>query len=379
MRQRAVLVFLALAGLTACRRAPEPGPAPAAPALLPVVVATAQKIDAPVFLRTIGSVEPKARVMLRPQVTAKVKELAAPEGTDVNAGQAVILLDAGPFETTLRQAEAELDHARAVAEDAHRLVDRLKEATTAVSQREVEEAAAKAKAADADTASKEAMVGTARWNVSYCTITAPFTGRLGAYLVKPGAIVKSEEADLVELTQVDPIEVGFSVPEENIPAIREAMGRGRVEVDALPAGEAANPVKGTLTFFDNKVDPMTGTIRLKATFANADRRLWPGRFANVSVLLALEPDSVGVPEAAVVTSQSGPSVFVVKKDQSVEIRPVRVRRTVDGTSIIDSGVSAGETVVTEGQLRLGPNSKVQPKGPPSSPAQGTPAAAMKTP
>lgn len=357
-----IAAISSLALLAACERSGASKPAAAAPLAVPVGVAVAKSVDAPILLRAIGSVESRARVRLRPQVTARVNSLSATEGSDVKAGQELVKLDAGPFESVLREAQANLARSRAVAEDAHRLVERVSEAvaSNSFSKQGLEEAQAKAKAADADVLSAEARVETARWNVSYCTIAAPFDGRLGAYMVRPGAIVKSEEADLVEIVQTDPIDVGFSVPEEYIPGVRAAMAKGPVAVEAVSSGETG-PAAGTLTFVDSSVDPSTGTIRLKATFPNADRRLWPGRFTNLTVLLGLEEASVSIPDSAIQPSQTGSSVFVVTPDQGVELRNVKVRRSQDGHSIIDSGVKAGETVVTEGQLRLSPKSKVQVK------------------
>ncbi|MEK6700814.1 MAG: efflux RND transporter periplasmic adaptor subunit [Planctomycetota bacterium] len=366
MNTRSVGFFAAILSLTllaSCERSGADKPAAAGPLPVPVGVAVARSVDAPILLRAIGSVESRARVNLRPQVTARVKSLSVAEGSDVVAGQELVRLDSGPFESVLREAEANLARARAVAEDAHRLVERVSEAvaSNSFSKQGLEEAQAKAKAADADVRSAEARVETARWNVSYCTIHAPFDGRLGAYMVRPGAIVKGEEADLVEIVQTDPIDVGFAVGEDHIPGVRAAMGRGPVSVEASSGGETGPAATGTLTFIDSSVDPSTGTIRLKATFPNADRRLWPGRFSNVTVLLGHEAGSVSIPDSAVQSSQAGASVFVVNSDQSVELREVKVRRRLDGQSIIESGVKAGETVVTEGQLRLGPKSKVQVK------------------
>jgi multidrug efflux system membrane fusion protein len=248
-----------------------------------------------------------------------------------------------------------------MAEDAEHLAERIRVAlvSAATSQRELEEAEAKVKAAQADVQSSEARVDTARLNLAYCTIVAPFAGRLGPFMVKPGAIVKTDEADLVEITKTDPIDVGLSVPEDNLGAIRKAMAAGPVRVEATPSGDSGAPAAGSLSFIDSKVDAMTGTIRLKATFANADRRLWPGQFTNVVLLLGREPGSVTIPESAIQPSQTGPSIFVVKADQTVELRQVKVRRIADGQGVIDQGVSAGETVVTGGQLRLGPGVKVE--------------------
>lgn len=345
----------------------------AALAPVPVTTATAVSLDMPIRMRAIGTVGSKANVVLRPQITARVMELLAEEGSDVEAGQALFRLDARPYEAALREAEADLAQGRAMADDARRLTNRLEEATDslAVSNREIEEARAKAVAADAGVLSELARVEIAKLNLEYCTIHAPFAGRLGQFLVKPGTILKANEADMVELTQIDPIEIGFAVPEARIEAIRAAADP--VSVEASPSGDTSGPQSGTMTFMDNKVDPTTGTIQIKATFANAARKLWPGQFANVTVLLGHETGSIVVPESAVQPSQYGASVFVVKEDQTVELRIVTVRRVVDGQSILEQGIRAGDIVVTDGHLRLTPGAKVQIK-----PSAGTEANAGTT-
>lgn len=338
------------------------GGGPPKPPPVPVAVATATRADVPIALRTIGSVESKARVVLRPQVAGRIVELAAEEGTDVQAGQVLVRLDPRPFEAVIAEAEANLARGRAEALDANQLAERTKTAAlaSAISARESEAAKARAMAADAQVQSYQALLDTAKLNLMYCTVSAPFAGRLGSFLVKPGSIVKENDTDLVELSQIDPIEVAFSIPEENIPAVRLALVRGAPVVEVAPAGTALGeaPAIGELTFVDNKVDPATGSIRLKAAFANADRRLWPGQFANVRMILGQDDDAVMVPEAAVQVTQSGPAVFVVGADKTVELRVVAVRRTVDGMSVIEHGIEEGETVVTDGQLRLAVGSSV---------------------
>lgn len=355
-------VAVAAAAMAGCDRKSEQKSAVAL-APVPVTTATAVSVDVPISMRAIGTVGSKASIMMRPQITARVMELLADEGSDVKAGQALFRLDPRPFEAALREAEADLAQGRAMAEDAHRLANRLVDATDslAVSTREVEETKAKAVAADAGALSDQARVEIAKLNLDYCTIAAPFAGRLGQFLVKPGTILKANEADMVEITQIDPIEIGFAVPEAKIAAIRAAAAAGPVPVEALPSGDTGAPTVGTMTFMDNKVDPMTGTIQIKATFPNASRKLWPGQFANVTLVLGREPGSVTIPESAVQASQNGPSVYVVKPDQTVDLRQVTVRRVVDGQSLIEKGVVAGETVVTDGQLRLTPGMKVQIK------------------
>lgn len=374
--QRALLLALIGTLLAGCDRdsgaAAKGGAAPVPP--VPVSVAVATRASVPIALRTIGSVESKARVVLRPQVAGRIIELAAEEGTDVREGQPLVRLDPRPFEAAIAEAEANLARGRAEALDANQLAERTKTAAlaSAISARETEAAAARAQAADAQVQSYQALLDTAKLNLTYCTISAPFAGRLGSFMLKQGAIVKENDTDLVELSQIDPIEVAFSIPEENIPAVRRALEGGAPMVEVMPAGAAEGdaPVVGKLTFVDNKVDPATGSIRLKASFANADRRLWPGQFVNARVILGRDDDAVMVPEGAVQMTQSGTSVFVVGDDKSVELRPVIVRRQVDGMSVLEGGIEEGETVVTDGQLRLAVGSVVVFKSASPSAAAG---------
>ncbi|MCC6661635.1 MAG: efflux RND transporter periplasmic adaptor subunit [Phycisphaerales bacterium] len=323
-----------------------------------VSVASARVADAPVILRTIGTAQSPAGITVRAQVGGMVADLPTPEGSNVQTGDVLARLDARPFEAALAEAEANLARSRALSDDARVLADRAREAreSGAMNPREAEQNEAQARAASAQVEADEALLATARLNVAYCTITAPFPGRLGQFLVKPGSIVKANETDVVDLAQVDPIEVAFSIPEDRLAAVQAAQAAAplRVQVDADSV-----PVVGEVTFIDNRVDPATGTVRLKARFDNRDRRLWPGQFLNVALTIGVEPHRVMVPESAVQPSQKGPAVFVVGADRTVTLHPVTVDRTQDGEAVITAGLNGTETVVTEGQLRLSPGSRVE--------------------
>jgi multidrug efflux system membrane fusion protein len=353
----AVLAVAALA-LAACRREDSKGAA-RTPAPIPVAVAKAEQRDVPIQLRSVGTVESIAAVMLRPQVAGQVLATPAGEGRDVEAGEVIVELDPRPFQAALRVAEAALARNLVIATDERRAAQQLRLAYEgrAVSVREAEQAEAKAAAAEAQAAQDQAAVETARLNLEYCTIRAPFAGRLGALLVKPGAIVKANETDLVHITQVTPIDVAFTVREQDLAAVRAAQASGPLPVYAMIPGDP-NPVRGELNFIDNRVDPATGAIRLKARFDNTDQRLWPGQFVNVTMTIGVDQGATVVPTRAVQASQRGRAVFVVKGDNTVELRPVEVRRSEDGLSVIDSGVQVGETVVTDGQIRLTNGTKI---------------------
>jgi multidrug efflux system membrane fusion protein len=340
-------------------------------------MAVAQQQDVPITLHSVGNVSAISEVMLRPEVAAQILDAPAGEGTDVNAGDVVVRLDPRPFQAALNEAQAALARHEALAKDAHKQAQALHDALVnkATSTREAEQAEANAVAADAQVVQDQATIETAKVNLDYCTIRAPFSGRLGALMVKPGAVVKVGETDLISLTQIAPIEVTFAMPEEYLASIRAAAAVGPVPTQVQIPGDAGTPVSGTLSFIDNKVDTMTGSVRLKAHFDNTDRRLWPGQFVNVTITTGVEKNAVIVPSAAVQASQKGQSIFVVKPDQSVELRTVAAR-IVNSIAIVTQGVhqgvQAGETVVTDGQIRLVPGSKVvakdQSKKPTASPS-----------
>jgi len=357
-----------LAVLAGCSKPAAQAPPPVP--VVPVAIGVAERGDAPIVLRTIGSVESPARVILRPQIAGRVSELLASEGIDVEAGRALVRLDARPYEAALREAEANLARRRALAGDARRVVQRLTGAlaSAAVSDREREEAESNAVVAEADVSAAEALLELARLNLEYTTVAAPFAGRLGQFAVKPGSAVKANESELVEIIQLSPIEVGFSVPESAIAGVRAALAAGTVRVLADPQDAAGEPVAGTLSFVNNLVDTQTGTLRLKATFENASLRLWPGQFVQVDIELGRDQGRVMVPDSAVIQSQAGNAVFVVKDDDTVVFLPVVTGRSVGGRTVIDKGVAAGDRVVTDGQLRLTTGSKIQTRQAAKGPA-----------
>jgi membrane fusion protein, multidrug efflux system len=372
----------ALVALAATGCKPQSAEEKKAPAPVPVRVAKAEVRDMPIQLRSVGTVEPIAYVMLRPQVAGQLLETPAGEGVDVNTGDVVVRIDPRPFQAAVREAEAALAKSRAIATDERRAAEQLRSAynARAVSVREVEAAEAKASSAEAQILQEQAAVETARLNLSYCTIPAPFAGRLGALRVKPGAIVKANETDLIDLTQLAPIDASFSIREQDLAAARAAMTAGPVDVRAVVAGDPT-PVVGRLSFLDNRVDPGTGAIRLKARFENADQRLWAGQFVNITMTLGVERGAVVVPTLAVTASQRGQSVFVVNDDKTVQVRTVQVRRALDGATVIESGVEPGETVVIDGQLRLMPSSTVaiREADEPAKRDRGDPRAAAENP
>jgi membrane fusion protein, multidrug efflux system len=332
---------------------------------VPVTVARAEKKTVPIDLTAIGSASAYSTVSIESQVNAVLDEVHIKEGQFVQKGDLLFTLDARPFEAALAQAQANLARDKAQAEldnvQAKRYSELYKAGVSAKEQYDQMQATADAQAAAV--AADEAAVQSAQLQLNYCKIYAPIDGRTGALQVYPGNIVKQNDVPvLIVINQVTPIYMTFSIPEQYLGEVQKFMARGTLQVQATPYGDTKSET-GTLSFIDNTVDNTTGTIKLKATFMNPDHRLWPGQFSVVSLRLAEDEDATVVPSQAVQTGQNGDFVYVVKSDSSVEQRPVKVTRTIGGDSVIASGVNPGETVVTDGQLRLLPGMKVQVRNP----------------
>jgi multidrug efflux system membrane fusion protein len=331
-----------------------------------VVVSVAPAVTKPmaVKLKSVGNVEASSTVEVRAQVTGQLLTVNFTEGQDVRAGQLLFTIDPRAFDAALAQAEAALarDTAQAKNLDAQyaRLTNLLKQGL--VSQADYDSAAAASAAIQASIASDNAAVDNARLLQQYTRISAPVAGRTGALLVHPGSLIRANDpAPLVIINRLVPAYVSFSVPARMLPRLKLRDAHHGLGVEASPAGAADVVASGTVTFIDNAVDPSTDTIRLKATFANQDKRLWPGAFVDVTLQLSVDPKATVIPAKAVQPSQQGEFVFVVKADQTVESRAVKVAWTEGDDVVIESGVKPGETVVTDGQLRLTPGARVSIK------------------
>jgi multidrug efflux system membrane fusion protein len=329
----------------------------------PVAVSTAPVVTKPmsVKLRSVGNVEASSTVEVRSQVSGELLSVDFTEGQDVRQGQLLFTIDPRAFEAALKQAEAALDRDTAQAKNLEaqhaRLGNLLKQGL--VSQADYDAAAASAAAMQASIAAGKAAVDNARLQRQYTRITAPVGGRTGALLVHPGSLIRANDtAPLVVINRLNPAFVSFSVPARLLPRLRKGDGQRALGVEAAPAGATDGASSGTVTFIDNAVDPSTDTIRLKATFPNNDRRLWPGAFVDVTLQLSVDLQATVLPSKAVQPSQQGEFVFVVRADQTVEARQVKVGWTDGDESVIETGVKAGETVVTDGQLRLTPGARV---------------------
>ena len=370
--------------LSACGKAQPP-----AQPSLPVSVARVEQRSVPFQIVATGQVEPMQTVGVTAQVGGLLQRVHFHEGDEVQQGQTLFEIDPRPFEASVQQAEATLS--RDVVQFANAVREAERARTLASNGLgTTEDAQAKEAARDALAAtvrSDSAALTTARLNVEYATVRAPISGRTGSLLVKAGNLVRAGGDPLVTINQLHPILIRFGVPAVQLPAIQE---RGNVELKVIARQgglDSAQAIEGVLSFVDNHVDSATGTVMLKARFANANGALWPGEFVDVTLILGVQADAVVVPQAAVMTSQQGPYVFTVESDGTARQRPVRVARTMDSLDVIASGVEPGMTIVTDGQIRLSQGSKVEVKGANNrggttslgaqAPATGTPAGSRK--
>ena len=334
-----------------------------------IIVTTASAVEKPmpVQVRVVGNVEASSSVDIRSQVSGELVSVGFEEGDNVAAGQVLFTLDARPFEVAVKQAEAAVSRTAAEAKGARAIFNRSEELYKKglLPRSEREETNTDVAVADAAVSSAAADLENAKLQLTYTKILAPVAGRTGALLVHPGSLVRANDtAPLVVINQVTPAYVTFAIPARLLPQI--GGGRARtLKVEAVPAGTTEPAVTGTVSFVDNVVDQSTDSVRLKAVFPNRDRRLWAGAFVDVTLQLAVEPRAVVVPNASVQASQQGQFVYVVKADNTVEARPVKVGWIDRDEAVVESGVKAGETVVTDGQLRLTPGAKVSAK-----PAEG---------
>lgn len=330
---------------------------------VPVTVAKAEQKTVPINLSAIGTAEAFSTVSVKSQVNAILEQVHFKQGDFVKKGDLLFTLDARPFQSSLAQAQANLARDRAQEELNKVQAARYEKlyAAGVAPKEQFDQMKANADAQEALVHADQAAEQSAKLQLQYCTIYSPVDGRTGALQVYPGNLVKENDLPvLVVINQISPIFLDFAVPEQYLGVVKRYMDRGRLQIEATPYGETTAET-GYLTFVDNSVDNTTGTIKLKGTFPNNDHRLWPGQFSTVSLRLAEQEKATVVPSQAVQSGATGDFIFVVKSDDTVESRAVKVARQIDGESVISSGVAPGDTVVTDGQLRLIPGIKVQVK------------------
>jgi multidrug efflux system membrane fusion protein len=367
--------------------------------VVPVTVAAAASENVPVEIRVVGTVDPSSRVEIKSMVAGEITKVGFTEGQDVKQGDLLLEIDPRPYDQALRQAQAAVERDRAQLRqsemalqkdivqsknadiDAQRYDALLKGKLVSEQQRlqytSTADAAREALGADRaaiDTARAtltvdQVAVDKAKLDLSYCQIKAPISGRTGNLLVQGGNLVKANDVALVVINRVVPVFVSFNAPERYLDEIRRLSATHKLPVHAISHENAGDQEEGTLTVIDNAVDPQTGTIHLQGTFDNTHRLLWPGQFVDVVLQLGSTQNATVIPGQAVQAGQKGQFVYVVKKDETVEPRVVSIVRTVGDRVLIDKGVNAGETVVTDGQMMLFPGAHV--KAVPAAKGQAT--------
>lgn len=402
----AAVTFALLVALAACNQQGARSSGPAGRGRggdggpVPVVVAKVSQRDVPINVDVIGNVDAYSTITVKAQVGGELTKVSFKEGDFVKKNDLLFSIDSRPFEAALSQAQANLERDKAALSQAEanlardianekyaqdqakrysglfeqgvvsrEQADQMRSSADALSQTVLADRAA-IESAKAQIVASKAAVETATVQLSYTTIRSPIDGRTGSIAVTQGNVVAANTTNLMTITQVQPIYVTFSVPEAQLGDIKKYMAQGVLPVHASAQGDTSVQETGVLSFIDNSVDPTTGTIKLKGTFQNATNRLWPGEFVRVTLGLTMQPHATVVPNQAVQTGQDGQFVYVVRPDRTVEMRPVVTGTRVDQELVIDRGLEPGETVVTEGQLRLTPGSHVQVQEVRESPTPG---------
>lgn len=340
----------------------------------PVTVVAAVSRDVPVYLDEVGKCVAREVVSIQPQVSGRITQLHFTDGADVTKGTLLFTIDPRPFEAQLHAAQADLARANAALNLARSLWTRADTliVTKAISQEEYDTRKNAVELAQALVRQAAAAAEMARLNLEYCSIRSPIDGRAGHRLVDAGNVVKANETILLTIERMDPIYADFTIPQNDLTAVQKNMKAGTLKAEVRLPDEPEAPIAGTLTFLDNAVADATGTVKLRATAANPQHRLWPGRFVRVRLLLSTVPGAILVPAIAPQLSAKGPFVYVVKPDSTADMRPVKTGQRQGDSIVIEEGLKAGEKVVVTGQLGVTPGGKVSelpPGGAPPAPAK----------
>jgi len=351
--------------------------ASAAPPGIPVAVGIARKKDMPVYVRGIGTVQAYKMVTIKSRVDGQIMKVAFEEGQEVKAGDALFQIDPRPFQAALDQATASKQRSEAQLIGAEADLERYGKLIGSgyQSRQSFDQQKAIADALKGAIAGDQAAIDTAKLNLGYADIRAPIDGRTGSRQVDPGNLVQvSQNTALVTITQIRPIFVNFTVPQDQTDRIRTNQASAPLEVIAYSSDEKTELGRGKLTLIENQIDAATGTLRLKGTFANADERLWPGEFVNVRLVLSTRKDAVTVTQRAVMQGASDSFVYVVQADNTVERRTVAVAAVQDGVAVIEKGLDTGDKVVVDGQYRLtnGARIRIDTPKPDQPPAPAAP-------
>jgi multidrug efflux system membrane fusion protein len=361
----AALIAIAALGIgiyfIADGRAKESRKAPKGPPAVPVTIASVLQETVPIRLQAIGNVEAYQTVAVKARVDGQIVTVNFREGDPVKKGEVLFRIDPRPYEAALRQAEANALRDKAARDQARSQEKRYQELLDKnfVSKEAYAQIRTNAATAEATAGASQAALENARLNIEYCTIASPLDGYVGKVLLQAGNMVRANDANaLAVINQVRPIYVNFAVPEQNLPEVRKYRAAGPLAVETVP-DPGAPPARGELIFVDNAVDPSTGTIRLRARFPNIEAALWPGQFVSVTLRLYDQIDAIIIPAPAVQNGPEGQYVYVVGQDLVANVRKIAVQRTDGERAIVASGLKKGEQVVTRGQLRLGPKTRVQ--------------------
>jgi len=369
----AAAVLLSVAFSAACnnKNSPNTERPPAS-----VTVAAAIARDVPVYIDAVGKIVAREVVSIQPQVSGRITQIHFQDGVDVKAGDLLFTIDPRPYQAQLNQAEANLAQAEAALSLAKSSFTRVETVSDprAVSRQDYDTKKSAVEAAEASVKQNRAAVETARINLDYCTIRSPINGRTGQRAVDIGNVVAANSGSLLVIQRMDPIYADFTVTENELSAVQRNMAKRTLRVETRLPDEVDGAREGTLTFLDNSVQEGAGTVKLRATMANGDRRFWPGRFAKVRLVLDTLRDAVLVPAEAPQMSAQGTFVYVIKNDSSAELRPVKLGQR-QGELVVVEGIKASEQVVVKGQLGVTPGAKVRIVQ--AAPTGDSTAAAMK--
>lgn len=349
---------------------------------VPVVVAQAEVKDVPVYLDGLGTVAAAYAVSVKPQVDGRLEQVLFKEGQPVKKGEVLAQLDQRPFLAVLHQAQGALARDRAQLESAKRNVQRNEELAkqNLVAQQQVDDARTALGQAEGQVQIDEAAVESAQLNLTYSKLVSPLDGVTGIRLVDPGNLVRAADpTGIVLVTQMDPISLLVTVPEDELPRVVQALSRGKVPVEAYHRDGKTKLGEGEVALVDNQINSTTATVRLKAVMRNAQHLLWPNQFVKARVLLETRQGALVVPATAVQRGPQGTFVYVVGQDRGAAVRPVEVGATADTTAIVTRGLSAGDTVVVDGQNQLRPGAKVEPRPSGDRPSGERPEASGRAP
>jgi membrane fusion protein, multidrug efflux system len=343
----------------------------------PVTATAATSQDVPLYIDAVGKIVAREVVSIQPQVSGRITQIHFTDGADLKVGDLLFTIDPRPYRAQLQQAEANVAQAEAGLSLAKITFARVENVSDprAVSRQEYDTKKSAVDSAEATVKQNRAALESARINLDYSTIRSPITGRAGQRAVDVGNVVAANSGSLLVIQRLDPIYADFTVTESELSAVQRNMAQRGLRVEVRLPDDAAGAREGKLTFLDNSIQEGSGTVKLRATLANADRRFWPGRFAKIRLVLATQPDAVLVPAEAPQLSAKGSFVFIVKNDSSAELRPVKLGQRQGDAVVVEEGVKAGERVVVKGQLGVTPGGKVRVSEPTTSGAAPAPAPA----